>query len=167
MPCPKLLGEGSICSVLLKKLHRQDNITSNFPNAVATTQLNDLVTVKQETDCQSRNRLVYRWWDHQVPFPSPLHQYPMLSYGLPRALSMWRRAVVAIKSLAFRLILQLSLLMFAGMLKSPPPWMIWTRTSLMSEKQGWWSMMTLQTESYCSSPLHSSVSGDYRRSRIL
>jgi hypothetical protein len=48
-PPPKLLGEGSICTVLIKKLHPQDIIAEKFPNAIATTRLDDLVAIKQAT----------------------------------------------------------------------------------------------------------------------
>jgi hypothetical protein len=43
----KLLGEGWICTVLLRKLHPQDIIGQKFPNAIASDRLSDLVTVKQ------------------------------------------------------------------------------------------------------------------------
>jgi hypothetical protein len=43
----KLLGEGSVCSVLLKKLHPADRVAHFIPNAIATQRLNDLVAVRQ------------------------------------------------------------------------------------------------------------------------
>jgi hypothetical protein len=43
----KLLGEGSVCSVLLKKLHPADPVAHFIPNAIATQHLNDLVAVCQ------------------------------------------------------------------------------------------------------------------------
>ena len=38
----KLLGEGSICSVLVKKLHPKDIVAGAFPNAVVTEGLHNL-----------------------------------------------------------------------------------------------------------------------------
>ena len=43
----KLLGEGSVCTVLLRKLHPQDIISQAFPNRITTDRLSDLVAVKQ------------------------------------------------------------------------------------------------------------------------
>lgn len=42
----KLLGEGSLCSVLLKKLHPADRVAHFIPNQIATQRLNDLVAVR-------------------------------------------------------------------------------------------------------------------------
>jgi hypothetical protein len=42
----KLLGEGSVCSVLIKKLHPADIIARNFPNAISNQRLDDLVAFK-------------------------------------------------------------------------------------------------------------------------
>ena len=47
-PSAKLLGEGLLCSILLKKLHPADHVATHFPNAIATKQLDDLVTVCQD-----------------------------------------------------------------------------------------------------------------------
>jgi hypothetical protein len=43
----KLLSEGSVCTVLLHKLHSQDIISQAFPNHIMTDRLSDLVAVKQ------------------------------------------------------------------------------------------------------------------------
>ncbi len=42
----KLLREGSICSVFIKKLHPKDIVAGAFPNAVATDRLHDLNAVR-------------------------------------------------------------------------------------------------------------------------
>jgi hypothetical protein len=42
-----LLGEGSVCTMLLRKLHPQDIISQAFPNRITTDRLSDLVAVKQ------------------------------------------------------------------------------------------------------------------------
>ena len=43
----KLLGEGSVCTVLLRKLHPQDVVNQAFPNCITTNRLSDLVAVRQ------------------------------------------------------------------------------------------------------------------------
>ena len=49
----KLLGEGSVCSVLLRKLHPQDVVSHAFSNHITTDRLSDLVAVKQGQGCRA------------------------------------------------------------------------------------------------------------------
>ena len=44
---PLLLGEGALCSVLLKKLHPADHVAHYFPNAISNQRLADLVAIRQ------------------------------------------------------------------------------------------------------------------------
>ena len=57
-PSIKLLGKGSLCSVLLKKLHPADRVATHFPNAIATQQLTDLVAVRQDMAHRASSRSV-------------------------------------------------------------------------------------------------------------
>ncbi len=57
-PTSKLLGEGSLCSVLLKKLHPADRVATHFPNAIATQRLTDLVAVRQDMAHRASGRSV-------------------------------------------------------------------------------------------------------------
>ena len=57
-PSAKLLGEGSLCSVLLKKLHPADRVATHFPNAIATQQLAGLVAVRQDMPSRASSRSV-------------------------------------------------------------------------------------------------------------
>jgi hypothetical protein len=43
----KRLGEGSVCSVLIKNLHPKNIVASAFPNATAQDRLNNLVAFKK------------------------------------------------------------------------------------------------------------------------
>ena len=55
-PSAKLLDEGSLCNIFLKKLHPANCIATHIPNAIATQQLADFVAVCQNTASHASNR---------------------------------------------------------------------------------------------------------------
>ena len=57
---PLLLGEGALCSVLLKKLHPADRIAHYFPNRTANQRLADLVAVRKDVGRRASGRSVNR-----------------------------------------------------------------------------------------------------------